>query len=340
MVTAECDGTSLCENNSGYDRTGYNASASSTSDPTGVYGSIEYISGGLTAGEGVEDVFSAPSTPNITWTQSFLAANQSNWYATPADGFMGLAFSTISDANTTTLPETLMRAGLLDEPRFSLYYGTKVVDTDGAAGSGTLTLGGSHEEVYVDGDMKWTTLQTPGENAQLWRVDMQYSIGSAPASASNTTTTAPSAGNKTTVPLSGAWGIFDTGAPRISIGDAYAESIYASIGMNWTAILAGDVIPLCADFTDEWSIDFAFGNYLAPTVITVTGDMLKTPGFANGGDEYCWPPFDTSGVDGLFLFGADFLQKFYTVFDFGSSETATYDARIGFGALKEEYKPY
>lgn len=346
MITAECDGTETCQNNSGYNRTGYNASASSTYEATGNSGSIEYIDGALTGGEGVEDVFSVSSQPNTTWTQSFMAANQSSWFNIPSDGFLGLAFSTISDANTTTMVETLMQAGLLDQPRFGLYYGTELTDTGASPGDGSLTLGGSDEDVYVDGDVKWTELQTPGADAQLWRVDMQYVIGTQPAAnsssstSSSTSTAAAASGKTTTVPLAGAWGIFDTGAPRISVGDAYAEEIYASIGMNWTAILAGDVIPLCEDFTDEWSVEFSFGNYLYPTTVTLTGDMLKTPGFATGEDKYCWPPFDTSGTDGLFLFGAAFLQKFYTVFDFGSFDTANYDARIGFGELKQEYKPY
>lgn len=331
MITSECDGTSSCENNSGFNRTGYNAAASSTHEPLGSSGSIEYIDGGLTSGEGTLDAFSSPSQPNLTWTQSFMAADQSSWFNIPADGFLGLAFTTISDANTTTMVETLLQAGMLDEPRFGLYYGTETRDTNGTAGSGTLTLGGSHEDVYVaeGAEVKWAELQTPGADAQLWRVNMQYAVGTKPGD--NTST-------GTTTPLAGAWGVFDTGAARIGVGDAYIDKLYESIGMNWTAIKGGDTIPLCEDFTDAWSVKFSFGNYLAPTVIEFTGDMLRSPGFATGEAKYCWPPFDASGTDGLFLFGGDFLQKFYTVFDFGGFEPADYVARIGFGELKEEYK--
>lgn len=331
LVTSECAKTSSCNNYSGWNRTGYEASASSTSKAMGTSASIDYL-GGLTAGDGVEDVFYVPSQPNTTWTQSFLAADQSSWSNIPADGFMGLAFTTIADANTTTIVETLMQANVLDEPRFGLYYGTETNDTGGVAGDGKLTFGGSHEELYAEGDLKWATLSAPADNAQLWRVNMQYAVGHAPDN-----TTAGTAGS--TVTLSGAWGIFDTGAPRISVGDAYIEKLYTAIGMNWTAIIGGDHIPLCEEFTDAWSVEFNFGDSYDPTTITLTGDMLKTPGFATGEDKYCWPPFDTSGTDGLFLFGGEFLQKFYTVFDFGAFQPADYAARIGFGELKEEYKP-
>lgn len=342
MFTADCDGTTSCPNSSGFNRTGYNESSSSTAELLGTSASIGYL-GGATSGVGVEDVFSVPSAPNTTWAQSFVAANSSSWFNIPSDGFLGLAFTSISDANTTTMVETLMQEDLLDEPRFALYYGTETEDTGSSAGNGTLTLGGSHEDVYVDGNLTWATLSTPSD-PQLWRVNMQYMRGTKPINSTDnsttTTTTTSSAAASTTsaIPLGGAWGVFDTGAGRIYVPDPYVENIYASIGMNYSAILAGDHIPLCTEFTDAWSVSFYFGDTYSPTEITITGDMMRKPGFATGEDKYCWPPFETSGSSGLFLFGGEFLQKFYTVFDFGGTEAGSYDARIGFGWLKEEYK--
>lgn len=333
MFTTECEASGTCINYSGFNRTVYNQSSSSTAEDMGTSASISYL-GGVTAGKGVEDTFSLASAPSLTWKQSFLAANESSWSNIPSNGFLGLAFSTISDANTTTMVETLMQDGLLDEPRFGLYYGSELDTTDGARNGtpGTLTFGGSHEDVYVDGNMTWTDLSSTGETAQLWRVNMQYMVGSKPDNTSST-------GSKdTTVTLSGGWGIFDTGAGRIYVPDQLVEEIHASIGMNYTAILEGDVIPLCEDFTDAWSVELTFGDTYSPTTIKLTGDMLREPGFATGEDKYCWPPFDTSGSDGLFLFGQDFLQLFYTVFDFGGFVPAEYNAKIGFGALKEQYK--
>lgn len=331
MVSADCDGTDSCINYSGYNRTGYDKSASSTAESLGTSASIDYM-GGVTAGDGMQDVFSLPSAANTTttWTQTFMDADESSWTITPADGFLGLAFSTISDANTTTMVETLLQGGYLDEPRFSLYYGTNTNDTGSGPGNGVLTYGGSHEDVYVDGNMTWAPLSAPGADAQLWRVNMQYLVGTKPGN---------NASSATTLPLSGDWGIFDTGAGSIYVPDPLVESIYESIGMNYTAILSHDHIPLCTEFTDEWYVDFAFGDAYVPTIVRLTGDMLKVPGFATGEDKYCWPPFQTSDSTGLFLFGGQFLEKFYTIFDFGGFEPENYNARFGFGALKEEYKP-
>ncbi|EPE09116.1 pepsinogen c [Ophiostoma piceae UAMH 11346] len=335
MVDAECVESDTCHNGSGYPRTGYSATASSTSEPMNTTTSIDYL-GGVTSGSGILDVFTLPTVGNcsspFSWTQSFLSANQSSWTTLPSDGFLGLAFSSIADANTTTLVETLMQDGLLDSTRFGLYLGTETNDTGAGAGNGLLTLGGSHEDVYsVEGSLaalNWSSLQVPGEDAQLWRTSMQYTVGK---QAKNDT--------KHTVTALGSWAVFDTGAGRISVPDDVIEEIYASIGMNWTAILNHDVIPLCADFTDDWYLDVFFGDSDNPTQVRITGAMLKTPGFATGEDKYCWPPFDPSGVSGLFLMGAQFLQNYYTVFDFGGSEPANYSARIGFGRLKDEYKP-
>lgn len=332
MITAGCDGTDDCPNNSGYNRTGYDASVSSTSEALNIHDSIDYL-GGETTGSVYQDVFSFPSAGNTSWTQSFLAANATSWFNIPADGFLGMAFNTIATENTTTVVETLMQEGLLDQPRFALYYGLNTDDTTSSAGNGTLTLGGSQEDIYVNGNMSWAPLAAPGDNAQLWRVDMQYMTSTKPAgSAENNSTT-------TTIPLSGAWGVFDTGAGRIYVPDPYVERIYASIGMNYSAILNGDHIPLCTEFTDEWSVSLNFGDSIAPTTITLTGDMMRKPGFATGEDKYCWPPFDTSGSTGLFLFGGELMQKLYTVWDFGGFEPESYNARFGFGWLKDEYKP-
>lgn len=336
IFTADCSGTTSCPNNSGYNRTGYDEFSSSTAELLGNSASIIYH-GGVTAGFVVQDTFSIPSAANTTWTQTFLAADRSSWINTPADGFLGMAFNSIAAANTSTMVETMIQEGLLDEPRFGLYCGKETEDTGGSAGSGTLTLGGSHEDVYVDGNLTWTPLSAPF-NPQLWGVNMQYMTATKPKDGTDNTATTSSS-TTSTISLGGAWGVFDTGAGRIYVPDPYIENIYASIGMNYSAILAGDHIPLCTEFTDEWSVSFIFGNPYSPTNITITGDMMRKPGFATGEDKYCYPPFEPSDSNGLFLFGGEFLQKFYTVFDFGKTEAGNYNARIGFGWLKEEYKP-
>ena len=116
------------------------------------------------------------------------------------------------------------------------------------------------------------------------------------------------------------------------------DAIYESIGMNFTAILHGQHIPLCTEFNSSWSVTFSLGNAKQPRMVTLTGDQLARPGFANG-DQYCWPPFDKGDVEGFFLFGTPLLNQVYTVYDFGSFDVPHYNPRIGFGQLKKQWKP-
>ncbi|EFX00006.1 pepsinogen c [Grosmannia clavigera kw1407] len=325
MDDASCAGTDACPNSSGYTRVGYNASGSSTSAAMNTTASADYLGGDI-SGSGFLDSFTLPSAPSAKWTQSFMSVDNSTWSTTAADGFLGLAFSTIDDAGTTSLVETLMQDGKLDKPRFGLYLGSETNDTGAGAGSGLLTLGSSHETTYGNGSLTWIGLQNPGPDAELWRTNIQYLVG--------TTST----GNRSTTQAIGDWAVFDTGAGRISVPDELIDDIYASIGMNYTAIINGETIPLCEDFTDAWGLEVVLGSAYDPQTVTVTGSMLKQPGFATGEDKYCWPPFDTTGFGGLFLFGQEFLQNFYTVFDFGAFNTTAYNAQIGFAPLKEEYR--
>lgn len=89
---------------------------SATGKLTGAFGRIEYF-GGETAGPVASDIFQAD---RVSWTQSFIGANESNWASLPADGFLGLAFNSISVGNAKTVVETLLPK--LDQPRFGIFY--------------------------------------------------------------------------------------------------------------------------------------------------------------------------------------------------------------------------
>ncbi|KAI1487312.1 pepsinogen c [Biscogniauxia mediterranea] len=320
MVDSKCADT--CNNYSGYSRTGYDVNASSTARSLGTYDSIEYL-GGVTAGAGLEDSFKLGET---RWNQTFMAANESSWSWTPGDGFLGLAFSTITDAGTKTMVETMIQEGVLDQPRFSLYYGKEFNDTKGVPGEGVLTFGGSEEEKYVDGELVWVPVQIIGSEYQLWRSTMRGLTGTV-------------GGKQTETKAYNSWVVFDTGAGGMSVPPGDVESIYASIGMNWTAIRTGEHLPLCSEFNSTWSVTFTIGESDADAQnVTLTGDQLARPGFAYREDA-CYPPFDDSGIAGFYLFGPSMLHQVYSVFDFGSEYVSGYMPRIGFGQLKPEYKP-
>ncbi|KAK8087312.1 hypothetical protein PG994_002286 [Apiospora phragmitis] len=308
-----------CQNISGFPRVGYNLSASSTGEQISPTATVDYLGGNI-AGPGVRDTFRVGDT---TWNQTFLNIANSSMANVPGDGFLGLAFDTISDGDTHTVPETLLGAGVLAEPRFGLYVGTELNDTHGRPGAGTLTLGGSHEDKYIDGDV------TPSRAATR-PILGTYAGGDGK----------PVTGGRNWEGQFKASGVFDTGAGKISVPSLDVYLIYQSIGWDWGAILSGDHIPACSEFNASWSVTFSFageaeGEYRD---VVLTGDQLARPGFANREDA-CWPPFEPGNDDGFFLFGTTLLDQFYTVWDFGGSKPEEYKPRIGFGQLKKEYKP-
>ncbi|KAK8117315.1 uncharacterized protein PG998_005596 [Apiospora kogelbergensis] len=316
-----------CRNYSGFPRVGYNLSASTTGDQISPPATVDYL-GGKIIGPGVRDTFRLGDT---TWNQTFLMVNESSWAQLPGDGFMGLAFDTISDGETHTVCETLLGEGVLAAPRFGLYLGTELNDTHGQPGAGVLTLGGSHEDTYVDGDVTWLpAIKGGGDPAeyQLWRAPLLKFSGSNWEGQFK------------------ASGVFDTGAGSISVPSLDVYLMYQSIGWDFAAILSHDHIPKCTEFNASWSVTFSFAGDDSDTAdgpdkyrnVVLTGDQLARPGYANR-DDACWPPFEPGNNDGFFLFGTPLLDRFYTVWDFGGTKPDEYKPRIGFGRLKKEHKP-
>jgi hypothetical protein len=277
------------------------------------------------AGVTVSDKFKAG---NVTWEQLFIAANETNWSNQPNHGFMGLAFGSIADGGATPVFEMLMASGLMDQPRFGIYYDQKdSLEPVEEHSKGVLTLGASREETYVEGELAVVDLTVGSTGYDVWRSVLHTTKGKR--------TTANGTEIETETDLSGSSVVFDTGASSISLPPDAIEAVYESIGMNWTAIINGKHIPLCSEFNDSWSITFELGFYGSTKTITVTGDKLALPGFANR-DDACWPPFDDSGAYDFTLIGKRLLKNFYTVWDYGSfpSEDTYIQPKLSFGNLK------
>ncbi|KAK4238690.1 aspartic peptidase domain-containing protein [Achaetomium macrosporum] len=325
IVDKEC--AESCPNVSGFDRNpGYDVTSSSTANLTGQDASIEYL-GGRVAGVTAIDEF---RSGDLSWSQPFIAANESNWAAQPNHGFLGLAFGSIADGGATPVFEQLMASGMLDRPRFGLYYDQDNSDgPEGGHSKGRLTLGGSREEEYVEGEMVTIQLTQSSGDYDVWRSVLH--------TVSGTFTTANGTKAEAQTDLFGASVVFDTGASHISLPPDNIEAVYASIGMNWTAIIEGDHIPLCTEFNDSWSVTFELGFYGDTRTISLTGDQLALPGFANREDA-CWPPFDDQGRAGFALLGKKLLRRFYTIWDYGSFPVKGqyHESTLSFGKLKSQ----
>ena len=329
-----------------YVREKYNASASSTSVDLNIPASIPYL-GGDVAGDTIQDVFSTLDG-GVEWNQTFLSANQSSWRFITADGFLGLGFSSIAEKNTSTLVETLLWDGKLDAPRFSLFYGTNMKDAGNGTQDGVLTVGGSHEDKYVDGEMVYTPLRKE-DPYQLWRAPLRsvnVLVAENPSDPNATVdirngrlpTTALSVGGQpdanVTWPMFQGRAVFDTGSGRVSVPSDIIDAMYFNLGWNYTKLFNhGQEIMECKHLNASWAVTMTLGEGAPEDDVsfTIRGDEFFVPG------HQCMPPFDSSENEGFALVGAPFLRRHYSVFDFGADKVEDYQPKIGFGRLKKEY---
>ncbi|CAD6444295.1 6e2cc3e0-2c58-4840-9184-f7364ce7e4de [Sclerotinia trifoliorum] len=334
---------STCPNRSGFVRTPYNDADSSSSFALDSSGNVGYIDGNGVNGLVFQDVFS-DENGTIAWKQTFLAAvDVTDEAFLAADGLLGLAFSSIGVENTTTLVETLIWDDKLDDPRFAVFYGTNLNDT--GAQDGVLTIGGSHEDTYVDGEVTYVPLRLE-DPYEVWRaplrsINVLFAQDGAIVSTHNgkAPTTNATAGTwpkaNTTWPLYGTgFAVFDTGAGMISLPSQLLEPVYFNLGWNLSKLYSGEEQFGCEDFNSTWALSFTFGedeDESNDVTFSIRGDEIWAP------LEQCMPPFGDSGSDDFALVGASFLRRFYSIFEFGGKSVETYKPRVGFGKLKEEY---
>jgi saccharopepsin len=327
-----------------YTRQKYNASASSTAKDLGSSGSIPYL-GGKVAGDIYQDVYSLLDG-KLEWNQTFLSANESSWGQITADGFLGLGFSSIAEPNTSTLVETLLWENKLDAPRFGLFYGTNM-ESEGAQ-DGVLTIGGSKEEIYVEGETIFTPLYKE-DPYQLWRAPLRSVNIIVAQNASNpnatvevhhgkmpTTSIAPGTYLRTNVTwnmFSSGRAVFDTGAGALAVPQETLSAMYYNMGWNLTKLYNHEEVMECKHSNASWAVTLTLGegDPKDDVSFTIRGDEFFRPG------QRCMPPFDGSGTSNFALVGASFLKRYYSVYDFGASKVADYKPRIGFGRLKKQY---
>ncbi|KAI4715046.1 hypothetical protein J4E89_000732 [Alternaria sp. Ai002NY15] len=288
--------------------------------------------GGDVASDTIQDVFSTLDGSR------FITANS----------FLGLGFSLIAEKNTLTLVETLLWDGKLDAPRFSLFYGTNFEDAGNGTQDGVLTVGGSHEDKYVDGEVVSTPLRKE-DPYQLWRAPLRSVNVLVAENVSETNATIEiHNGHLPTTPVSNGgepdanvtWSIyqggavFDTGSGRVSFPSDIIDAMYFNLGWNYTKLTNhGEEIMECKHLNASWAITLTLGEGAREDDVSFTlrGDEFLLPG------HQCMPPFDSSESEGFALIGAPFLRRHYSVFDFGADKVEDYQPTIGFGRLKKEY---
>jgi len=246
--------------------------------------------------------------------QTFLSVNESSWRWITADGFLGLGFSSIAEANTLSLVETLLWGGHLDEPRFSLFYGTNL--TDEGAQNGVPIIGGSAEGKYVDGSVVFAPLRREDEY-QLWRTSLR-SVNVLVAAQPNATVMLNTGHLPDTTDADGVWpksnttwsmygagaAVFDTGAGHISVPDEIIDAVYFNLGWDVTKPVNGQERMECKHLNASWALTFTLGEEREEddASFSIRGDEFVEPG------AQCMPPIDNSGQNSFALIRRRFCR--------------------------------
>jgi saccharopepsin len=342
ITSTGCTSESCPDTLTSFNRTLYDASASSSSQNLDTFDRVEYL-GGDVAGAATLDIFSDP-IGTLEWSQTFIAANESSWRWITADGFLGLAFNSITENATTNFVEPLLWDGKLDAPRFALFYGSNLAT--GGEQNGVLTIGGSHEDKYVDGSVVYAPLRKE-DPYQMWRAPLR-SVNVMVAGQPNATLNLRNGelphtpekecvypcANTTWSMYGSGQAVFDTGSGQVSLPDEMIDALYYNLGWNQTKLMHGEERMECQHLNASWAISFTLGESEDEgndVSFSVRGDEFKEPG------SECMPPVTNSGSYSFALIGTPFLQRHYTVFDFGADKVEEYEPRIGFGRLKKEW---
>jgi hypothetical protein len=110
------------------------------------------------------------------------------------------------------------------------------------------------------------------------------------------------------------------------------DAAYEQLGWNQSKLISHEEVMECKHLNSSWAITFTLGeeDEADDVSFSLRGDEIYMPG------EQCMPPFEGSGGEYFALLGAAFLQRHYSVYDFGGTNMFDYKPRIGFGRLKKE----
>ncbi|KAH7912656.1 aspartic peptidase domain-containing protein [Hygrophoropsis aurantiaca] len=270
---ASCDG-----------HTRYNPDSSATAQDVGKTFSLAYGDGSTVSGEQFRDTV---TISGLTATDQTLgaASNYSTGFAIsqfPADGLMGMAFQSISEYNASTVFDTLVSQGAVDEPVFAFKL---------AQNGSELYLGGTDSSLFK-GDFTYV----PVTNEGFWQVNLDEVSAN---------------GDSVLTKLDS---IVDTGTTLI-VGDTEnVDKFYQAIGGQNATATAGPgfyTFP-CAKVP---SVSITYGGTPWP----ISADSFNL-GQVSSGSADCVGGIIAQADVSFWIVGDVFLRNVYTAFDVGNSQ--------------------
>ncbi|MEE6511470.1 hypothetical protein FKM82_018023 [Ascaphus truei] len=207
----------------------------------------------------------------------------SNFYYSPFDGILGLAYPGLSVGGATTVMQGMLQQNLLTQPIFSVYLGSQ---------SGEVIFGGVDTNLYT-GQINWAPLS----QELYWQVGLQeFSIN----------------GQATGWCSQGCQAIVDTGTTQLNIPEPYMGQLLPYLGIQQT----NGAYPVnCNNLQNMPTLSFTINGVSFP--LPPSAYIVQENGYCSA--NFLSISLPAQNGQPLWILGDVFLREYYSVFDFGNS---------------------
>ncbi|XP_063813319.1 gastricsin-like [Pseudophryne corroboree] len=208
-----------------------------------------------------------------------------NFYYSPFDGILGLAYPGLSVGGASTVMQGILQENLLNQPMFSVYLGSQ---------SGEVTFGGVNTNLYT-GQISWVPLS----NQLYWQIALQeFSInGQATGWCSN-----------------GCQAIVDTGTTQLNIPSPYMQQLLPYLGIQQTQ--NGGYYVNCNNLQNMPTLSFTMNGVSFP--LPPSAYIVQENGYCSA--NFLSISLPAQNGDPLWILGDVFLRQYYSVYDFGNNQ--------------------
>ncbi|KAK8764020.1 hypothetical protein V5799_033371 [Amblyomma americanum] len=286
VPSINCDGTMQCDHHAKYD-----SSKSSTYTASGRYIRIRY-SGGVVRGiTSIDNVGIGTATVTQYKFAEMTHADGKLFRNAKYDGIFGLAYPSISQNAQLPLFDAMVRQGVVRQPVFSLYLAKQPSEQNG----GEIYFGGINAQRYT-GDVSYV----PVTEQAHWQIRMDNLQV-----------------KDTSVCTGGCNAVVDSGTSFLSGPTDQVQALNRAIGATRTD--AGYFQVDCNGIASLPPISVVLGGKTYP----LQGEdyIIRIP--TGTSSVECFTRISEGGTTPLWILGAVFTQKYYTVFDRGQN-------RVGF----------
>ncbi|KAM4796925.1 gastricsin-like [Rhinophrynus dorsalis] len=207
----------------------------------------------------------------------------SNFYYSPFDGILGLAYPGLSVGGATTVMQGMLQENVLNQPIFGIYLGSQ---------SGEVVFGGVDTSHYT-GQIYWVPL-----SQQLyWQIALQdFSIN----------------GQATGWCSQGCQAIVDTGTTQLNIPQPYMGELLQSLGIQETN---GGYPVNCNNIQNMPTLSFTLNGISFP--LQPSAYIIQENGYCYA--NFLSISLPAQNGDPLWILGDVFLREYYSIYDFGNS---------------------